>query len=77
VLPVESVDKSCYERMFFGCSSLNTVTCLAKTSTGFFNTYDWLSGVAATGTFITPSTTEWDENVPSGIPAGWTRVDAE
>ena len=32
-------------------------------------------GVAATGTFVTPSSTGWSIGV-NGIPEGWSRVDA-
>ena len=58
--------------MFYGCSSLNSVTCLATTITNKATSH-WLDGVAASGTFTTPSSTQWESGV-SGIPEGWTRV---
>lgn len=71
--------KNCYKEMFFGCTLLSTVTCLNRnlTSSNYTDyTVDWLSGVAATGTFYRyySSATWWDsvERGPNSVPAGWT-----
>jgi hypothetical protein len=68
--------------MFQGCSKLSSVTCLATNISASYCTDNWLTGVAATGTFITPSSTNWSTGAStewpygvSGIPDGWTRVD--
>lgn len=72
-----------YGGMFSGCTSLTAITCLATTievySTGWWNTsygtQNWVSGVAASGTFYKdPNMTGWTTGV-SGIPSGWTVQD--
>ncbi len=61
-----------FNNMFHGCSNLNSVTCLATNISANQCTTNWLNGVAATGTFITPSSTGWNSGV-NGKPSGWTR----
>lgn len=78
VLPAPTLTNICYKMMFQNCTSLNSVTCLATgTDKPNWTIADYcenmLSGVAATGTFTTPSTTNWGGIIPSG----WTRVDAQ
>jgi hypothetical protein len=60
--------------MFSGCTNLSAVTCLATDISAKECTIEWLDGVAATGTFTTPSSTNWSTDA-DGIPDGWTRVD--
>ena len=76
VLPVEVLVANCYMNMFEGCGSLNYVKCLATNISADNCTYEWLSGVAAAGTFVTPSTTGWTSGI-NGIPIGWTRSNAD
>lgn len=76
VLPAETLAVKCYMNMFDGCSSLNYVKCLAKNISALDCTLEWMEGVAGSGTFVTPSTTGWGTGV-SGIPSGWTKVNAE
>ena len=73
-LPAGDLVDSCYAYMFQGCTSLNYV------SAGFYNweqnaTSDWLNSVAATGTFVCPSTlidnTPADQRSTSTVPASW------
>ena len=74
-LPAYQLVDSCYAYMFQGCTSLNYV------SVGFDNwvptnaTSDWLNSVAATGTFVCPSTlidnTPEDQRSTSTVPASW------
>ena len=59
-----------YYKMFYNCSSLNYVKCLATNISG--GATDWLSGVNATGTFVTTASATWATGA-SGIPNGWTR----
>ena len=62
--------------MFYNCSSLNTIVCLANSG---FNTSsclnNWVKLVPSSGTFVKSSTaTSWTTGI-SGIPSGWTVVD--
>jgi hypothetical protein len=58
--------------MFRGCSSLNSITCLATNISGEACTFDWLNGVAQTGTFTKSSDmTDWETGY-NAIPSGWT-----
>ena len=80
VLPATYLRGNCYESMFSGCTNLNSVTCLATDINQSDCTKNWLYKVAETGTFITPSGTNWASKTNSannvqGIPNGWTRVD--
>ena len=59
--------------MFYGCSSLNYIKCLATDITGSYTTTSWVYGVAATGTFVKDaSMTGWTVDSVNGIPSGWT-----
>ncbi|MCR4572044.1 MAG: hypothetical protein K5652_07570 [Bacteroidales bacterium] len=63
--------------MFKGCTSLRSVKCLATSGVnngGCFT--DWLLDVKATGTFTKLSGVNNWTNGTSGIPAGWTVVEA-
>ena len=62
---------SCYYQMFSGCTSLNKITMLATNISEGYCLYDWVKGVAATGTFIkNPEMTTLPTGT-SGIPSGW------
>ena len=75
-LPTKRLYGRCYERMFNGCTSLNSVTMLATDISATFCLENWLSGVAATGTFIkAASMTSLINNSVRGIPPGWTVQD--
>ena len=75
ILPATTLEESCYYGMFWGCTSLSSITCLATNISAYRCTNHWLDGVAASGTFATPSSTQW-ESGGDGIPIGWTRVNA-
>ena len=66
-----------YSGMFYGCSSLNYIKCLAvnlyDSTYGVLATQNWVSGVAAEGTFIYSPGTDWSVG-DSGIPEGWTTI---
>lgn len=67
---------TCYRRMFYGCSSLNYVKCLMETDgNDNYATEDWLYGVSTTGTFVKSTNASWATGA-SGIPDGWTIIDA-
>lgn len=74
LLPATSLSTNSYASIFYNCTNLSSVTCLATDISASGCTSNWLSGVAPTGTFTTPSSTAWATGA-SGIPSGWTRVD--
>ena len=76
VLPATNTGREfCYKEMFWNCSSLNYIKSLAEDINGY-NESNWVYGVAATGTFVkNPKMTEWTTGA-SGIPEGWTVIDA-
>ena len=62
--------------MFYNCTSLSSIKCLATDISASYCTQNWVNGVAATGTFIKdPNMSSWPIGV-SGIPSGWTIQDA-
>jgi len=73
VLPATSLYKcyGCYHNMFQGCSNLNYIKAMF-TSTDSECTYNWVSGVAATGIFIKNNAAGWLPTGVNGIPTGWT-----
>ena len=74
VLPAATLQYYCYAWMFDGCTKLNSVTCLATNISADDCTYNWLNGVAASGTFTANNAgVGWSEGA-SGIPSGWDRV---
>ena len=74
-LPATTLAYSCYSNMFKDCTSLNYIKCLATDISASSCTTDWVSNVAATGTFIKDTNTTWSTGV-NGIPSGWTVIDA-
>ncbi len=75
-LKAETLAQECYRSMFQDCTKLASVTCLATNISANDCTTDWLSGVAASGTFTkAPAMTSWSTGT-NGIPSGWTVVDA-
>ena len=75
-LPATTLAINCYNSMFQNCTSLNTVKCLAENISAYACTNNWMNGVSATGTFIkSANMSSWTTGT-SGIPSGWTVVDA-
>jgi len=75
-LPAATLAEGCYMSMFSQCTNLNSVTCLATNISAKNCTYDWLTGVAATGTFTKAGEmTGWTTG-GNGIPEGWTMARA-
>ena len=76
-LPATTLVVDCYMNMFNGCEKLNKITMLATEGYDQFkgSFFGWVSGVAATGTFIKAASMD---DLPSGsehgIPTGWTVV---
>ena len=75
-LPATTLVSDCYQRMFDGCTSLNAVKCLAEDISVFGCTLNWLRNVSATGTFYKSANMSGWTTGNSGIPSGWTVVDA-
>lgn len=76
-LPAAVLADYCYDHMFYGCTFLNHITCLATNILASQCTWYWVDGVASTGTFVKhPDMKNWTTRA-SGIPSGWTVVNAE
>ena len=76
-LPAENLEQACYFEMFSGCTALKEITCLATyIPQNLGSTTDWVKGVPSGGTFKkAASMTGWTTGT-SGIPSGWTVIDA-
>ena len=75
-LPADTLAQSCYSAMFINCTNLNYIKCLATNKSASDCTYNWVNGVAATGTFVkAASMSSWTTG-NNGIPSGWTVQDA-
>lgn len=74
-LPATTLVNSCYEQMFEGCTGLSSVTCLATDISANVCTYNWLDGVASSGTFTKAASMDESTIRATGIPSGWTVVD--
>ena len=76
-LKATTLAEFCYASMFSGCTSLNYVKCLATEISSAYCTDEWLEDVSTSGTFVkAENMTSWESGA-SGIPSGWTVVDAE
>ena len=76
VLPATTLANYCYWSMFCLCTSLNYIKCLATDISANKCTDSWVYGAASTGTFVKNSNmTSWTEG-NSGIPLGWTIINA-
>ena len=71
-LPAEILDSGCYSYMFYGCTKLKYIKCLATDISATNCTYNWVNGVASTGTFVKAAVIESWTTGDSGIPTGWT-----
>ena len=65
-----------YYDMFSGCASLNSIECFATDISAENCVNRWLSGVSPTGTFTkSANMLGWNRGI-SGIPEGWTVLNA-
>lgn len=70
-----TLEGGCYQYMFKNCASLQYIKCLATVISTTSDTYNMMSLVAATGTFVkSASMTSWPSGA-NGIPSGWTVID--
>lgn len=74
-LPASTLLENCYYRLFYDCTSLNYIKMLA-TELSTVSNYEWVSGVASSGTFVKNSAMTTFTSGVSGIPENWTVVDA-
>lgn len=70
-LPAKELIRNCYQLMFKDCSKLRYIKALFTTSPSEETTKDWLSGVAASGTFVKSKNATWNVTGVHGIPKGW------
>lgn len=75
VLPAKNLPSLAYNEMFYLCSSLNYIKMLAETREADALQY-WTQGVASSGTFVKSASMTTLPTGTSGIPSGWTVVDA-
>ena len=73
VLPATTLVTNCYDRMFLLDENLANITTYA-TTWDTAKAYQWLDGVAATGTFHNLGMATIPTNDSSGIPTGWTEI---
>ena len=74
-LTCATLGSNAFNYMFYGCSSLSSLTCLATNISASGCTTNWLKNVSATGTFTKdPNMSSWPTGA-NGIPEGWTVVD--
>lgn len=77
VLPATELISYCYREMFYGCSKLDYIKAMFTTKPSTSFTYNWVYGVAATGTFVKNAAATWDVTSVYGIPNDWTVETAE
>lgn len=78
-LPATTLQRYCYQYMFQNCSKLNYIKAMFTTDPGNSNstnqaryTYNWVSGVASSGTFVKNSSASWNRTGAHAVPSGWT-----
>ena len=70
-LPATTLAKYCYCSMFYNCSNLNYIKMLATDISASNCLFEWVSGVASSGTFVKHPDMESLPSGVSGIPEGW------
>ena len=75
-LPASKLEEGCYEGMFANCTNLQYVKCLATELTAKEALTEWMWEVSSSGTFVKAPGAVWPAG-RSGIPDGWTVIDAE
>lgn len=71
VLPATTLESGCYNYMFRGCGKLNYIKAMFTTTPSTSYTNNWVSGVAASGTFVKNSAATWTTTGAHGVPTGW------
>ena len=73
-LPATALTSNCYYEMFLNCTSLSSVEVGFSAWSPTTATTNWLSSVAATGTFTCPAALDTTTRDASHVPVGWTVV---
>ena len=76
-LPATTLAKQCYDGMFRYCNSLNYIKAMFLTEPSSSYTYEWVSGVAYTGTFVKNAAAMWDVRGVHAIPNNWAVITSE
>lgn len=76
VLPATSLANQCYYNMFRNCINLNYIKMLATDISEYKCLYNWVNNVASTGTFVKNPAMTTLPTGKSGIPSGWTVLNA-
>ena len=75
VLPAKVLTENCYSQMFYGCTHLNHIRCLATDISAKDCTFSWVRQMPDSGTFVQAAGAQWaDKNDGNGIPEGWTVI---
>ena len=74
-LPATTLADFCYSQMFYSCSTLSDIRCLATTF-ATYSTSAWVQNVPPAGTFTKHPNATWPSGT-DGIPDNWTVVDAD
>ena len=74
-LPATTLADGCYGSMFRNCTSLSYIKCLATDASGTSHFNYWCFSVPSGGTFEGYASAGWTTGA-SGIPKGWTFVEA-
>lgn len=72
VLPAKILVSSCYQRMFYRCSSLSYIEAMFTTTPSRTYTNNWVYGVSSSGTFVKHIYADWDVTGVNGVPTNWT-----
>ena len=70
-LPATTLVDGCYGQMFSGCSKLNYIKAMFTTTPATKYTYNWINGVALTGTFVKHPDANWSLIGTYGVPSIW------
>ena len=74
-IPDATPESYCYDAMYRRCRNLHYIKCMATDLSATGCTMNWVSGVAATGTFVkAASMSDWPRG-DNGIPNNWNIVD--
>lgn len=76
VLPALTLAEQSYGNMLFNCKKVNYITMLATDITATNCLQNWVSNVAASGTFVKNAKMSSLPSGASGIPNDWTVIDA-
>lgn len=70
-LPAALLTNQCYASLFQGCRYLNYIKMLATNVSAPECLTNWVSGVAASGTFVKDCSATWDIIGVDGVPSNW------